>query len=287
LKKTTSTGSLPEPFKQSYKVDQKSMVSLSVCNVGQQKCLPGYTWGPGVRDHYLIHYITGGHGTYTTGGRTYELSAGDIFLAFPDTEIMYRASDDDPWTYEWVGFNGTDASAIISRTDLGTERPVLHSVSYGDELREHLLRIIRAFGHTFQSAVEMTGELYLLLYILVSNSETPDIQGSNASEDVRRAIEYISAHYSYGITVEDIASYIGVSRSTLFREFRKEGYPSPKEYLDRFRIDRAGVLLADTRLPIGAVATSVGYDNGPYFSKAFRRYMKTTPSGFRKRKTSL
>nr|WP_242828844.1 AraC family transcriptional regulator [[Eubacterium] cellulosolvens] len=283
MKKKDTDGALTPSFKQSYKVEKKSMVSLSVYNVGQQKCLPGYTWGPGVRDHYLIHYITGGRGTYTTGGRTYELSAGDIFLALPDTEIMYRASDDDPWTYEWVGFYGTDAPSIIERTALRPDCPVLHSVSYGEELREHLLRIIRAFGNTFQSAVEMTGELYLLLFVLVSRSGVPEPERSGAAEDVRRAVEYIASHYSYGITVEDIAAYIGVSRSTLFREFRKKGYPSPKEYLDRFRIDRARVLLTDTQLPVGAVATSVGYDNGPYFSKAFRKFTQMTPSLFRKK----
>jgi YesN/AraC family two-component response regulator len=94
-------------------------------------------------------------------------------------------------------------------------------------------------------------------------------------------VEYITANYSYGITVQDIASYVGVSRSTLFREFRKKGHASPKEYLDRFRIDRARNLLTDTQLPVGAVAASVGYDNGPYFSKAFRKYTGMTPSAFR------
>ena len=47
-------------YKNSYKVTEKELVSLSVYNVGFQKCDPLYQWGPGIRDHYLIHYIISG-----------------------------------------------------------------------------------------------------------------------------------------------------------------------------------------------------------------------------------
>ena len=49
-------------YKNSYKVTEKELVSLSVYNVGFQKCDPLYQWGPGIRDHYLIHYIISGKG---------------------------------------------------------------------------------------------------------------------------------------------------------------------------------------------------------------------------------
>lgn len=51
-------------YKNSYKVTEKELVSLSVYNVGFQKCDPLYQWGPGIRDHYLIHYIISGKGYY-------------------------------------------------------------------------------------------------------------------------------------------------------------------------------------------------------------------------------
>ena len=48
---------MSENYKNSYKATDKELVSLSVYNVGCQRCDPGYQWGPGIRDHYLIHYI--------------------------------------------------------------------------------------------------------------------------------------------------------------------------------------------------------------------------------------
>lgn len=86
----------------------------------------GYSWGPGVRDHYLIHYVISGSGVYETNGVRHELRAGDLFLSQPDMRIFYQASEDDPWEYCWVGFHGTDAEQLIERIDLDV--PVLRDV---------------------------------------------------------------------------------------------------------------------------------------------------------------
>ena len=53
-----------EKYKNSYKVTEKELVSLSVYNVGFQRCDSLYQWGPGIRDHYLIHYIIAGGGFF-------------------------------------------------------------------------------------------------------------------------------------------------------------------------------------------------------------------------------
>mgnify|MGYP002771762948 CR=1 FL=1 len=71
-----------EKYKNSYKVTEKELVSLSVYNVGFQRCDSLYQWGPGIRDHYLIHYIISGKGFYQIGKRTYELQAAGSFLAY-------------------------------------------------------------------------------------------------------------------------------------------------------------------------------------------------------------
>lgn len=61
---------MEERYKFSNKVKDRAMMSLMVVNVGRQRCAPLYTWGPGVRDHFLIHYISRGRGRYSFAGRT-------------------------------------------------------------------------------------------------------------------------------------------------------------------------------------------------------------------------
>ena len=78
-------------YKNSYKATKKELVSLSVYNVGYQKCDSLYQWGPGVRDHYLIHYVISGCGYYELKNIKYELHAGDAFLVYPNQEVTYYA----------------------------------------------------------------------------------------------------------------------------------------------------------------------------------------------------
>ena len=159
-----------DPFKLSNKVQEKPMMSLAVYNVGRQKCTPGYRWGPGIRDHYLIHYISAGRGTYTVLDRTFQLQEGDAFLIYPGMAVSYQADMRRPWSYEWVGFAGTDARPILDMTDFSPESLVLTAPAYGKDLQKHLRRINQAFGNTFRESISMTGELYSLLALLVGGS---------------------------------------------------------------------------------------------------------------------
>lgn len=78
-------------YKQSFKNTDVDRVGLSVFNCGLQSCEGGYTWGPGIRDHYLIHYVARGKGTYTVNRTVYELGAGDVFFAKPSQLLSYSA----------------------------------------------------------------------------------------------------------------------------------------------------------------------------------------------------
>lgn len=272
-----------DQYKNSYKATAKELVSLSVYNVGCQLCDVGYQWGPGIRDHYLIHYIISGKGTYETNGETHVLSAGDAFLVYPNTEVIYRADVKNPWEYAWVGFTGSDAATILQATDFSRQKPCIHAVPNGDEVKRQLLHIYDARGNGFAHAVEMTGRLYTTLALFLQSSSQKDTQ-LTAATYVQKSIEYISANYSYPITVEDIAAYVGLSRSHLFRSFELVLQQSPKEYLTDFRMKQACYLLEHSNLSITAIANSVGFDNGLYFSKTFHKKKGSSPKEYRTKK---
>ena len=270
-------------YKNSYKVQEKELVSLSVYNVGFQKCDPLYQWGPGIRDHYLIHYIISGNGVYQVSGKEYLLSAGDAFLVYPSTEVTYFADEKNPWEYAWVGFTGSDASTIFRATDFSKEQPVISQIPYGEDLRNAIFDIYGCRGNEFYHALEMTGHLYRMLSILLHNATTQKIQNTTGSY-VQKSIEYIMANYSYPITIEDIAFYVGLSRSHLYRSFQTTIGMSPKEYLTDFRIKQACDLLKHSQLSITAIANSVGFDNSLYFSKTFHKNKGVSPKVYRQNK---
>lgn len=271
-----------EKYKNSYKATEKKLVSLSVYNVGYQRCDGGYQWGPGVRDHYLIHYIISGKGTYRINNKIHCLEAGDSFLIYPNTESLYQADPKDPWEYAWVGFTGSDAAVILQATDFTKEKPYIKGTANGDEIKRQLMHIYDARGNEFEHAVEMTGRLYTTLALFLHaahKKETPN----SANSYVQKSIEYINANYSYPITVEDIAAYVGLSRSHLFRSFEVIMKQSPKEYLTDFRMKQACYLLEHSDLSITAIANSVGFDNGLYFSRTFHKKKGMAPKEYRQK----
>lgn len=287
---------MKDTYKNQYKVDDKRLVSLSVYNVGYQHCAPLHQWGPGVRDHYLIHYIVSGYGTYTVGGTVYRLGPGDAFLIWPDTGITYCADADDPWEYYWVGFSGSDAPAMLAATAFTKECPLIHGSEAPDSsrataqgakdpglssLQKHIRRIYDARGNTYEAAVRMAGELYLTLAGLIHSADKAEARQPGDFVYVQKAIDYIATNYSYPLTVDSVAAYVGISRSQLFREFKKYTGISPKEYLTDIRIKKACTLLKGTSLSVTEVAYSVGYDDPLYFSKVFSKAKGLSPTHYR------
>lgn len=268
------------PAKSSYKVSGKELLSLSVYNVGTQKCEPLYQWGPGVRDFYLIHYIISGKGTYVSGHNEYKLKAGDCFLSYPHMETTYYADSEDPWEYAWVGFTGTEAGLILDSTDFTRDEPYIRGVSHGKEIQELIGAIYKAKGNSFSSGIHMTGKLYELLGFFVEDAASEPVQ-MGAKLYVQSAMDYISENYSNPVSIEDIAAFVGISRSQLFRCFQRIAGISPKEYLTRYRIKKACQLLAQTSFSMTAIANSLGFENSLYFSKAFRKVQGVSPSEYR------
>ena len=74
---------MADVYKQSFKQNYTNNIELSIFNCGLERCAPGQTWGPGIRDHYLIHLVVSGKGVFEVGGRTYEVVPGDLFFARP------------------------------------------------------------------------------------------------------------------------------------------------------------------------------------------------------------
>lgn len=168
---------MSDSYKHSYIVGENLLNSLSVYNVGYQKCDPEYQWGPGVRDHYCIHHIFSGSGSYMIGEKQIRLKEGDTFILYPGVEVRYCADREKPWEYGWAGFMGTDAASIIRNTDFTKKIPYIPAGKIPDrKIREGLQKIYDVKGNTYEAAVAMTGALYSFLAVFMHyhESEVPE-----------------------------------------------------------------------------------------------------------------
>ena len=118
---------MADVYKQSFKQNYTNNIELSIFNCGLERCAPGQTWGPGIRDHYLIHLVVSGKGTFEVGGKTFEVVPGDLFFARPSQLIRYSADEQQPWEYSWVGFNGACAHKLAAQLPFTDAAPVHHT----------------------------------------------------------------------------------------------------------------------------------------------------------------
>jgi len=262
--------------------------AVRLYSCGYHRCPPGHSYGPAMRDHALLHFIRSGKGTFRTGGTVYELQAGEGFVLFPNVPGAYRADDEDPWHYQWVGFGGAFPADYLSAAGVSPKQPVL---SFADA--EPIVRTLESmFEGTAEDSLagEARGiaELFRLLsFLLEENGRISVGEGALARRDadglVQQAIRYIRSNYASPLTVSDLAKHVGLERSYFSKRFRERVGRSPRDFLIRYRMEQAVRLLIHTREPIGTIAAAVGFEDPSYFAKAFAQWHRSSPKAFRER----
>ncbi|MCI8557189.1 MAG: AraC family transcriptional regulator [Lachnospiraceae bacterium] len=255
---------------------------LYVCFCGYAKCEPLHSYGPGVRSNYLIHYIVDGKGLYQSGEKKYELEAGEGFLIEPNVLTYYQADKEEPWSYLWIGFSGKRAAEYLEDLGLGGRQLTFHS-EQGRKLKELVLEMMSCSDGSVTSQYRQQSLLYAFFAVLAENAVDRG-KGEPSKENfyMERAVTYIRNRYSSDIKVTDIADYLCVNRSYLYKLFKNTLHMSPQEFLTEVRLSRARELLTTTKLSIEHVALSCGYGDALVFSKAFKRNTGCVPKEYRK-----
>ncbi len=256
--------------------------SLYVNCCGLSRTEPLHSFGPALKPHYLIHYILSGKGKFSIGGEVYPLEAGYGFLITPDELAFYQADEEEPWTYVWVGFSGTQAAEYIENIGLSVRQPVFKS-----DASEELYQIVKDMmeHNTFglSNDLRRNGQLGVFLSVIAEGSRVEKAnEADRANIYVRKAVSFIQSNYCNPIKVTDVAEYVCINRSYLYTLFQNSLGMSPQQFLTTFRITKATELLQLTALPIESIALSCGYRDPLVFAKAFRQMKKMSPSNYRK-----
>lgn len=265
-------------------------MELDLVHMGKEQCKP-YHAVSGVRYEYIIHFVVDGTGFYSVNGANYSISAGQMFLVYPNTPIVYCADTNTPWSYMWIGFKGLRAEAILKQCGFSKNNPVLPSPneedlnSCFDELFEHIVQDYA--GSLYRESILMK-----LMALLVSTHQI-NIEGRsentilNKNRHLDAAIDYINTHYMNDISVADIAKHAGVSQGYLNQIFTKHANISIQNYLIDFRMYKAANLLVATDNSIKEISSMVGYQDSLVFSKAFKRKFNLSPKNYRNYKDQL
>lgn len=90
--------------------------------------------------------------------------------------------------------------------------------------------------------------------------------------------EFVLEHLDEAnLDINILAQKMGVSRSLLFRKLKEATNASPKQYINRLRMEHAMKLLK-ANIPVTQVTFAVGYQSLAGFSKAFKNHFGVNPS---------
>lgn len=260
---------------------ERKFMDLYLCFCGYEKCQPSHSYGPAVRQDYLIHHIVKGKGSYYVDGHKYDLEAGQGFLIEPNVQTFYKADDKDPWHYLWIGFNGNRVKEYLNDVGLN-HRQRTYSCNYSEELKDIVIKMLEHNTFTITNQFLLEGLLCSFFAVLSKHLDLSITAKADNNLYVQKALEYIHNNYANPIKITDIANYVCITRNYLFTLFKDSLKLSPHEYLTKYRIGRATELLMFTNYSIESVAFSCGYLDPIVFTKTFKVQKKITPSNFRK-----
>lgn len=255
-------------------------IDAMIYTCGYENCSPGHSYGPIMRNGYLIHYILKGSGVYKARGQIFRLKEGDAFLICPGELIYYEADSKTPWSYAWIGMQGIKVKGYLERTIFPKEL-VLH---YGrdEQLRLCHEKMSKADQFPQNKDLIMNSILYEYLFLLASKFPGDGHSSQEKKSDyVEEALNYIESRYCDPITIQDIADHLNINRSYLHRLFKSVTGLSIQSYLLDYRIRQACILLTTTDLSIRVISHSVSYADPLYFSRLFHQKKGLSPSEYR------
>lgn len=190
---------------------------------------------------------------------------------------------DEPWTYYWVGFSGKLVFDYLNRTSLYETRVIQNQPT--NTIRQIIYRMCqRSIEYATENSddIQHMRDLYELLYELHQHFPKPfHVVKNERYSNVREAIRYINDNYMHAISINDVAKHVNVSRSYLYKMFKKHIDQSPQHYLIHIRMYHASQLFKETDLQSQEIADRVGYKDPLLFSRAFKKHFGVTATQYR------
>jgi AraC family transcriptional regulator len=112
-------------------------------------------------------------------------------------------------------------------------------------------------------------------------ARAPD-SGHLGTAQAKVVLEFIRENLHRELSLSDLAGLAGLSRFHFARAFKRTTGFSPYQFILSARVERAKSSLANSDKSMFEISQSLGFGNQGQFAAAFRKWVGTTPSQFRR-----
>lgn len=245
-----------------------------------------------------IHYIVKGNGTFFIDEDEYVVGEGDIVFISPKLIHSGKSENNDLIANCYM----IDSTYLISKNNMyNTDRffrelsdtqitnPVIHKNDTGyQKIKAPLNEIdLCADQSDIVYQLEIKKQLYDLFIQLYKHSYLTSMADNSyrnsADGIIKKSIRYIQTNCENRMSIDEIASHVGLSPSYFMKVFKQSTKMTCVEYIKSFRLNLAITMLRESNDSILHIANTCGYSNLSLFNRDFKKYYKLTPSLYRKK----
>lgn len=233
-------------------------------------------------DSYLLLFTSGGRGEIITGENSFMIEKNQAAVINCRKYHKYHSAGSE-WNFFWIHFNGASAETLFSL--------LYNSREYGIALTDpELFRsqaeilLANAASPDISANIAVSAAIHELFAMLIGSAVSSE-RGSrrNAHEDdIAAAVEYIKAHYSLSITVDDIISGLHISKYHFIRLFSRIMGVTPYSYLTSYRINISKKLLRTTEMSVAEISEKCGFTDTSNFISQFKKRTGQKPTQYRR-----
>jgi AraC-like DNA-binding protein len=234
---------------------------------------------------FLFHFVLSGELTHRANRQAFIAARNEAVLLDLRHPIEYCNAAVKPVHFLWIWFDGIGLEEICADLRL-EEDPVFQGMNR-PLVRGLFSRLVAALEHERPGyEVQLSALLGTLLAELCRARPLPPLlrRGHPSvalSPAVRKVVTAVARKYAKRWTIKELSQLSGLSMYYFFRMFRREMGYTPMQYLNRYRIEQAKMLLTATRMTIEEIARQVGIPNRTHFAEVFREVTGMSPRKFR------
>lgn len=230
-------------------------------------------------DYYVFEYVIKGVGHIETPEEKYTVKEGDFYFLNKLRYHIYYADPDQPYEKVFIVLKGSFVDFLVSSYRL------TDSVYINDcNLRGLMLHIIE---HLSRNDTVNYDKLAVSVLELFQQAFPPPYLIKPSTNYIPEMIKnYIDAHITEKISLDDISNNLYISKSHIERVFKKEYNQTPIAYWANQRIIQVASMLVTTNYSLSQIAQMLGYSDVKYMSKSFKKIKGKTPMEYRAEKLS-
>lgn len=187
----------------------------------------------------------------------------------------------DPRVMTELALEMESSAAAIRKPANGPQPQGISLARWDDGFSDALLRLLQLIDNPSDMAVLGESRLRELYYaVLKGDAGGSAKRAFGVGNEVARSIDYLSSRLADKVTIDQVASHLGMSRAVFHRKFKQATTMSPIQFVKSMRLNSAAMKISEG-MNVNEAALEVGYVSSSQFSREFKRMYGQSPRQWR------